>query len=134
MSSTIAIKRIACLFFTLLLFIRCDLIPEVKVSTDKIELDYHEQSTTVDANMALYIDRICKTNLTRSKVDVLYEKRADMPFNGEWFSVSLNQEMDILYFSVKENDTDTVRCIDIYWKEMKYGTGPCIQVNQYPKQ
>ena len=51
-----------------------------------------------------------------------------MPFNGEWFSISLNQEMDILYLSVKENDTDTIRCIDIYWTEMNYGTGPCIEV------
>ena len=28
---------------------------------------------------------------------------------------------------------DTIRCIDIYWKEMNYGTGPCIEVNQHPK-
>ncbi|MBQ9257571.1 MAG: hypothetical protein IJ181_10700 [Acidaminococcaceae bacterium] len=133
MHSTTVIKRIACLFFASLLFIRCDLIPLVKVSTDKIELDYHEQSTTVDANMALYVHSIFKTNLTRSKIDVLYDWRASLPFNGEWFSISLNQEMDILYLSVKENDTDTIRCIDIYLKEMNYGTGPCIEVNQHPK-
>lgn len=56
-----------------------------------------------------------------------------MPINGEWFSVSLNQEMDILYLNVKENNTDTIRCIDIYWEEGNYGIGPCIEVNQYPK-
>ncbi len=117
---------------SLFLFCQCDLIPTVTVSTDKIELDYQEQTVTVTSKPAIDYILVYSTNLSRSWGKDHGHGHGPIIVDG-FFSVSLDVEHANVIVTVKENQTDSIRCFHIIGKSGK-GTAPEIEVIQHSKQ